>query len=162
MKNKELIDYCNSCEDCYFCPYDRKECDLFIEETGCAPWTYRKNDEEFLNRDVETIKGEMSAGTLDTVDKIAHAHMICDDCFHNTVCRLDGNEMLEWCSARVPSANVVEVARCKDCKKYKPYENDNFPCGECGNCSYDVRPRVVGDNDYCSDAERKEEENGCS
>ena len=37
--------------------------------------------------------------------------MICDDCFHNTVCRLDGNEMLEWCSARVPSANIVEVKR---------------------------------------------------
>ena len=52
--------------------------------------------------------------------------------------------------------DLVKVIRCKDCKKYKPFENENFPCGECGNCSYDDRPRVVGDTDYCSYAERKE------
>lgn len=42
--------------------------------------------------------------------------MICDDCFHKDVCRLDGNEILEWCSAMVSSADVAEVVRCKDCK----------------------------------------------
>ena len=52
MTNKELIDYCNSGEDCKFCPYNRKECDQFIKEMGYSPWSYTDNDEEFLKQKV--------------------------------------------------------------------------------------------------------------
>lgn len=53
MTNKELIDYCNSGEEpCITCPYDGEECDLFIKVMGYSPWSYTKNDEEFLNREV--------------------------------------------------------------------------------------------------------------
>ncbi|MBO4734234.1 MAG: hypothetical protein J5662_07145 [Clostridia bacterium] len=56
MKNKELIDFYNSGEDCKFCPYDDKECDQFLQKMGCPPWAYRKNDEEFLSREVGESK----------------------------------------------------------------------------------------------------------
>ena len=53
MTYKELIDYCNMDRyDCIDCPYNRKECDQFIKETGYSPWTYTDNDEEFLKREV--------------------------------------------------------------------------------------------------------------
>ena len=53
MTNRELIDYCNSGEEpCIYCPYDGEECDQFIKEMGCSPWAYRKNDDEFLKREV--------------------------------------------------------------------------------------------------------------
>lgn len=78
--------------------------------------------------------------------------MICDDCFHNTVCRLDGNEMLEWCSARVPSVDVVEVVRCKDCKHFVETGGTRGIC-----CLFQgmTNPR---NDDFCSEGERKETE----
>ena len=74
--------------------------------------------------------------------------MICDDCFHNTVCRLDGNEMLEWCSARVPSADVVEVVRCKDCIHFNDY---NDSCEQCWGGLENP-----DEDEFCSRGERKE------
>ena len=88
--------------------------------------------------------------------KNAEDMMICDGCFHNTVCRLDGNEILEWCSARVPSADVREnihgdwetvnedwgVYECSVCQHEfmiiagDPKDNSyNF----CPNCGADMR-----------------------
>ena len=75
--------------------------------------------------------------------------MICDDCFHNTVCRLNGNEMLEWCSTRVPSADVVEVVRCKDCIHYDMKEEI---------CRYPVYAMCREKDDFCSRGEREEKE----
>ena len=47
---------------------------------------------------------------------------------------------------RIPSADVVEVVRCKDCMY-----NDR---GWCGSQEYGTRH--VEDNDYCSCGERKD------
>ena len=51
----------------------------------------------------------------------------------------------------------VEIIRCKDCKKYKPY---GYPylCGECGNCSYDFPAKIVAENGYCNEGEMFESE----
>lgn len=69
MTNKELIDYCIMLrKDCIGCPYIHKECDQFIKETGCSPWSYFHqifpsitdyDDKDFLNflsRDVGESK----------------------------------------------------------------------------------------------------------
>lgn len=82
--------------------------------------------------------------------------MICDGCFHNTVCRLDGNEMLEWCSARAPSADVVEVIRCKDCKYFIKFAEDYISVEDAdGMCDfYDCGMKRL---DFCSYGERGDE-----
>ena len=46
-----------------------------------------------------------------------------------------------------PSVDAVEVVRCKDCKHY--WKNVNTP-GFDGKCT------TVGDDDFCSDGERKD------
>lgn len=56
--------------------------------------------------------------------------MICDDCFHKDVCRLDGNEILEWCSAMMPSADVVKVKHGEWINPEMGYE----VCSVCGYC----------------------------
>ena len=80
--------------------------------------------------------------------------MICDDCFHNTVCRLDGNEMLEWCSARVPSADVVEVRH----GKWNTIQAGMFVCSFCG-----AKPDEIYKN-FCpncgADMKKQGEQNG--
>ncbi len=48
-----------------------------------------------------------------------------------------------------PSVDAVEVVRCKDCKHY--WKNVNTP-GFDGKCT------TVGDDDFCSDGERKDNE----
>lgn len=64
---------------------------------------------------------------------------------------LEGQVSVQFCNAihskldKVPSADVVEVVRCKDCK----YNAD-------GTCEY--TEINVKDNDYCSYGERKEQE----
>lgn len=53
----------------------------------------------------------------------------------------------------IPAADVVEVVRCKDCKYYKP-ESRN------GKVKYCCRSAFVkvGEMDFCSYGERKEDE----
>lgn len=82
--------------------------------------------------------------------------MICDDCFHKDVCRLDGNEILEWCSAMVPSADVVEVVRCKDCKYCLSYPD--VISGFHMECCHDEMPGSINISRdfFCSYGERKE------
>ena len=58
----------------------------------------------------------------------------------------------------IPSADVVEVVRCKDCKHYKR----NIPCvgGHYNGCDEWIdegNAITVYDNDYCSYGERAEE-----
>ncbi len=50
-----------------------------------------------------------------------------------------------------PTADVVEVVRCKDCKYGHQYTNDKVHCS-LGNDMYAYRP-----NDYCSYGERRED-----
>ena len=55
----------------------------------------------------------------------------------------------------VPSADVVEVVRCKECKEYIPWMPDGTHiCMRLGNYYGNTKP-----NDYCSYGERKEQEN---
>ena len=66
--------------------------------------------------------------------------------------------------ADVPAADVVEVVRCKDCKKWEKYENTSG-AGYCHNKKYcftygtmldrEFTPITMPD-DYCSYGERKE------
>jgi hypothetical protein len=55
-----------------------------------------------------------------------------------------------------PTADVVEVVRCKDCVNYYQYEH--FPFGVCDRKA-DV-PIVVYPNHYCGCGERREENEG--
>ena len=52
----------------------------------------------------------------------------------------------------IPTADVVEVVRCKDCEFYKPYYDPIE--GFYGQCL--VRECDIGETDYCSYGERKE------
>ena len=63
--------------------------------------------------------------------------------------RLDTRERIANLIERQPTADVVEVVRCKDCKHGSQYTNDKVWCS-LGATSY--RP-----NDYCSYGERREE-----
>ena len=49
--------------------------------------------------------------------------------------------------SEMDSADVVEVVRCKDCKWWKPF-NDNM-----GHCGCDMKHK----DQYCSEGERAEE-----
>lgn len=53
----------------------------------------------------------------------------------------------------VPAVDAVEVVRCKDCKHY--WKNVNTP-GFDGKCT------TVGDDDFCSSGERKDNDDGNS
>lgn len=55
-------------------------------------------------------------------------------------------DMIEDCIENAPTADVVEVVRCKDCKHYKPYAKpvEDFD-GECI-----VRERETDENEFCS------------
>lgn len=57
--------------------------------------------------------------------------------------------------ADIPSADVVEVIRCKDCALRKTED-----CAMYYECDYcECQHTWESDNDYCSWAERKEDEN---
>ena len=61
----------------------------------------------------------------------------------------------EMILATVPSADVVEVVRCKDCRRYKR----NVPCvggyyNGCDEWLDEGNPITVYDNDFCSYGER--------
>lgn len=54
---------------------------------------------------------------------------------------------------KFPTADVVEVVRCKDCKYYQD-NNNGYPHNECKWCK-DETPNAY---DFCSYGERKDEE----
>lgn len=56
---------------------------------------------------------------------------------------------------KVPTADVVEVVRCKDCEHYKP--QPKYKNGETKYCCRSAYVRVNAD-DYCSYGKRKEDE----
>ena len=56
--------------------------------------------------------------------------------------------------ARTPTADVVEVVRCKDCKKYSDFDNKN-----CKRLTFHFCTRfdnIMKEDDFCSYGERKE------
>ena len=84
---------------------------------------------------------------------------ICRKCFHFYVCEQfnehqdDKNKKCHFFNDHfVPTADVVEVVRCKDCKYFIPKENltdeyDN-PLGADGLC--DNCDKYTDANDFCS------------
>ena len=52
---------------------------------------------------------------------------------------------------RIPSADVVEVVRCKDCKWAEVHKKDNGVFCEYNECGFEK-------NDYCSYGKRKDNE----
>ena len=74
----------------------------------------------------------------------------------NTITNASGDN-LEQIINSVPTANVVEVVRCKDCRHYKR----NVPCvggyyNGCDEWLDEGNPITVYDNDFCSYGERAE------
>ena len=54
---------------------------------------------------------------------------------------------------RTPTADVVEVVRCRDCKHATFYRCKNDPCYNSINCEYQIG---IGDEDFfCSCGERR-------
>lgn len=82
---------------------------------------------------------------------------ICRKCFHSYVCekfnenKYDNNEKCHFFNNHyVPTADVVEVVRCKDCAYCEEMQ------GVIGMCLYCHRWRMDVDGDvYCSYGERK-------
>ena len=74
----------------------------------------------------------------------------CDDMLHHFEMNLFAERArVKDCIAiirKVPSVDVVEVVRCKDCKNYM-----TIHC-TCDGC-------CISDEWYCADGERKEQEN---
>lgn len=65
----------------------------------------------------------------------------------------------EWAKEivhRTPTADVVEVVRCKDCENYHEYRIKNEPTGW-GKCTAIEMDIDLMRNDFCSYGERKEQ-----
>lgn len=78
---------------------------------------------------------------------------------YRKVCKeeIDGNMRVEYMVFRddiddTPTADVVEVVRCKDCKYMSQYEQIKACCKM---NSFFQEPKLVSDNDFCSRGERK-------
>ena len=73
----------------------------------------------------------------------------CDDCLHSYSLNNQENDMCKICEFRQllakPTADVVEVVRCKDCKHF-----------ESDFCRYDFALNFCCGDDFCSYGERKE------
>lgn len=81
-------------------------------------------------------------------------HYYCPECiYHNFIWDKDGITFRgNNCLYGVPTADVVEVVRCKDCK----YWNDD---GLCKKHSSPIVGAIYGTevNDYCSEGKRKDQ-----
>ena len=73
--------------------------------------------------------------------------------------------VVEGMIANTPTADVVEVVRCKDCKKWEQYENTSG-AGYCHNKKYCLTygtmlerkfTPITNPDDFCSYGERKED-----
>ena len=56
---------------------------------------------------------------------------------------------------QAPTADVVEVVRCKDCQWWEPYTHGST-IGRCENPRNGLVNEYTDDNDYCSYGERSE------
>lgn len=78
--------------------------------------------------------------------------------------KTNGDNEVAYMLRDIPSADVVEVVRCKDCKHWqaKPNEDeeDNENNGFATWYDCDKTCHICGNgNDYCSYGERKDEDN---
>ena len=78
---------------------------------------------------------------------------------YEPMCRARGNGMYEDCEIAhkdqiddIPTADVVEVVRCADCKWFQPINN-----GDHGFCGTPFHGAEVYEDDYCSDGERRQD-----
>jgi hypothetical protein len=51
---------------------------------------------------------------------------------------------------QAPTADVVEVVRCKDCEYYEPHGNGKFGLCKCKKCK-----GIRSENDYCSNGVKR-------
>jgi hypothetical protein len=80
---------------------------------------------------------------------------------------LEEKALIEWCKDEcirqgyaMPTADVVEVVRCKDCAHYHEMKGFDYKGRKAHHCVWHSALR--GENDYCSDGMRISErsENG--
>ena len=96
---------------------------------------------------------------------------ICRSCFHSYVCeqfdenRDDNNEKCRFFNDHyAPTADIVEVVRCKDCKFWTPmddgisWQNKGRTDGECQFLwqRYHAERHLTEKDHFCSYGERKE------
>lgn len=67
-------------------------------------------------------------------------------CFYGSECRIE--DVKEWLDEQ-PTADVVEVVRCKDCE-FRVLTQNGFMCR--------INAVVTSDNGYCNYGKRKESE----
>lgn len=91
---------------------------------------------------------------------------ICRNCFHSYVCEqfnenkdIKNNKCHFFNDHFVPTADVVEVVRCKDCEHWNKTDTDiivNIDYGKCTNSNspYHNEEETTG-GDYCRYGERK-------
>ena len=80
----------------------------------------------------------------------------CKDCIHFGICKkgfpwADGKGG-GWCEDFKSKADLVEVVRCKDCKRWRENWIIGVPSGVC----IAGKPRRTAPNDFCSYGERKD------
>lgn len=86
----------------------------------------------------------------------------CKDCIHIEACSkwTDFPKQIGFpiCRKFKPTADVVEVVRCKDCVSSRPLNrNDRFEARYIDGCIYCMRSdEGVAKDDYCSFGERRE------
>ena len=75
------------------------------------------------------------------------AYIDCDKCYHGRVCahRHHYHDMIVECNHHIPTADVVEVVRCKDC---------DVPHNKWTGCPY-MNGLIPPPNHFCSYGERK-------
>ena len=76
-------------------------------------------------------------------------NVLCSLCPFLDNIKDDNCQVEKWINEQ-PTADVIEVVRCKDCKHGSQYTNDKVWCS-LGATSYRL-------NDYCSYGERREDD----
>ena len=66
------------------------------------------------------------------------------------------DEEIEWVIDNAPTADVVEVVRCKDCAWARKVDNRE-PMFRCVNICRDGCTQWLDSNDFCSYGERREQ-----
>ena len=126
--------------------------DLYGKGLEVANWHLNGSTEPFDNF-YESALGEMEDGKITEKEYIERETvlMLCQDFIDS---HEDGS--WRWVNAvtdkdimNIPSADVVEVVRCKDCKYYSKM----YKLCSCRSDKFNV---YLNDNDFCSHGERKE------
>ena len=86
------------------------------------------------------------------------AYIDCDKCYHGRVCahRHHYHDMIVECNHHIPTVDVAEVTRCKDCKRCyeKRTKRNNQLMRFC--MRMDGNEYQVNANDFCSYGTPKE------